>query len=338
MHTLTRKNAARLLLSALLAVLLLCGCRERPLSARKIHRRCASGVALVANKHYFSVRVGAKTVYFNGTDSDGKLLGVTESVDSATKRARTVYGTGFLINGKGDMLTARRVVRPEAGAGAAKADTGAWLAQIRACLEAGAGGSPEDRAKALERLDGMRPGDLIVSCASDVKVAFHDSDTSQSAMQECRVTKVSGINDADLAVIQLKTRKTPRGKYVFHFLSKNRGKRTMFETAVLNLRADDAARRLTAGAPLCMISFGGAPAGGESGGRLAAETVEGGILRVAGDGSISCSFPARAASSGSPVVNMFGDVVCVNVAGAGGEASPGFGVPLGKVKDFLGMD
>ena len=74
-------------------------------------------------------------------------------------------------------------------------------------------------------------------------MAFHKSDTTESDyLKECNITKVSGLDDTDLAVIQLKTKETPKGKYIFHFLDKNRGKRTMFETAMLNLRSEKEAR------------------------------------------------------------------------------------------------
>ena len=97
----------------LLSVAILAGCRERPKSAKSIYRKSASGVVLVANRYYYSMNIGGKFLYFTGINSKGNLLNLTDNVDTVTKNAQTVYGTGFFINKKGDILTNRHIVRPE---------------------------------------------------------------------------------------------------------------------------------------------------------------------------------------------------------------------------------
>lgn len=283
----------------LLSVAILAGCRERPKSAKSIYRKSASGVVLVANRYYYSMNIGGKFLYFTGINSKGNLLNLTDNVDTVTKNAQTVYGTGFFINKKGDILTNRHIVRPEIDQETARVSLEASVTQIkdfmtqaeaqtaeqynnvseklRAFREYASahraapakgdeylflkleelGNSYKSYKKVIAQLDDIRYDKIIINCASNVKVAFHKSDTTESDyLKECNITKVSGLDDTDLAVIQLKTKETPKGKYIFHFLDKNRGKRTMFETAMLNLRSDNEARRLKGGTDLCMIGYG----------------------------------------------------------------------------------
>lgn len=365
----------------LLSVAILAGCRERPKSAKSIYRKSASGVVLVANRYYYSMNIGGKFLYFTGINSKGNLLNLTDNVDTVTKNAQTVYGTGFFINKKGDILTNRHIVRPEIDQETARVSLEASVTQIKDFMTQAEAQTAEQynnvseklrafreyasahRAapakgdeylflkleelsnsyksykKVIAQLDEIRYDKIIINCASNVKVAFHKSDTTESDyLKECNITKVSGLDDTDLAVIQLKTKETPKGKYIFHFLDKNRGKRTMFETAMLNLRSDNEARRLKGGTDLCMIGYGKNANAATDGELLKAGVYEGSILQDPDEHWIRYSLPVMDVSSGSPVLNMFGDVVCVNFANTYGNSTFNFGIPLHKIKRFLGMD
>lgn len=200
-------------------------------------------------------------------------------------------------------------------------------------------GSYDAYAKALASLENVRRGKIIVNCAGNVRVAFHKVDTTKAgAFKECNVTKVSGLDDTDLAVIQLKNRKTPRNRYVFHFLAKNHGMHTMLETFALNLRSDNEGRRLRAGTRLCMVGYDGQPSGLNGEPEVLARSSSGEILEDPGQDKVMYSLPLNDMSSGSPVMNMYGDVVCVNFAETVGDNTFGFGIPLHKIKGFLGIN
>lgn len=193
--------------------------------------------------------------------------------------------------------------------------------------------------KDIDNLEDINGDKLIINCASNVHIAFHKSKTSDAKSRvACNVTKVSGMNNTDLAVIQLKSRRTPRGKYKFHFLGKKRGKRTMLETAISKMRADRQARKLKSGTELCMIGFVQNPDTATQVKTIKAQLSKGVITGQPGENAIAYTFSAAEASNGSPVMNMFGDVVCVNAVKTGGKDTTVYGIPLNHIKEFLGLE
>lgn len=196
-----------------------------------------------------------------------------------------------------------------------------------------------DYRKDIANIENINGDELIINCASNVHITFHKSNTDNIKSRiACNVTKVSGMNNTDLAVIQLKSRRTPRGKYKFHFLSKKRGKRTMLETAISKMRADRQARKLKNGTELCMIGFVQKPDTATQVKTIKAQLSKGVITGEPDENAIAYTFSAAAASSGSPVMNMFGDVVCVNALKASGKDTAVYGIPLNHIKGFLGLN
>lgn len=309
--------------------LLLCGCRERRRSVGELYRRSASGVVFVANRYYYAMNIGRRLLYFSGMDESGNLMNLTDKVDSVTLNARTAFGTGFFIDSRGSILTNRHIVRPDIPRETAAAELRASEMQIRNYLEQ----IGDSSAAKFER---EQLANVIIRCASNVRIALHKSRTGDKNMfKECRVTKVSGLDDTDLAIIQLTSRSTPRRKYIFHFMGKTRGKRTMLETAFSRLRTDKAARTLTAGTKLCMLGYQQQPDTATHGTKLKATVNKGEILFEPDGNNIMYSMPVTETSGGSPVMNMFGDVVCVNFVNINGKDSVNFGIPLEKIKQFL---
>ena len=135
-------------------------------------------------------------------------------------------------------------------------------------------------------------------------------------LNDCNTVAVSKDPDADLALIQLKEKQTPDNCYVF------------------SLKEDD--DELSMDDKLFMIGYNrGLTIARTSEGAIQSQTYTGNVTQK-GDGSkILYSIPSQHGSSGSPVVNKYGEVVAVNFAGWDDTQGFNYGIPLKKVRQFL---
>lgn len=366
---------AVIILSAVISLALctVVSCREKPLSVDEIYKKDASGVVLIVNRYYFSMNIGGSMLYFTGVNADGTLDNLTNNVAEITRRSATLFGTGFFISGDGNILTNRHVARPEINKTLVRRNFQAYISATREYLEGllfetmqeynalmhgygffdGMGYVPSDNSARLEELrqraDQYREAinslysidlsRIAISTSCRVSVAYNGRYSAGGGeLHECEVTKVSGIDDVDLAVVQLKDKKTPENRYVFHFLGRSHGKRTMLETAWRRLRTDEKARQLKVGTKLCMIGFNYGPDLAQTSQGIQAQVTTGDILQTPDNNRLMYSVPVLLGSSGSPVLNMYNDVVAVNFAKAEGTTNFNFGIPVNRIKEFLGID
>lgn len=320
--------------AAVAAVVLLAACKERPMTAREIYRHDASGVALVSNHYYYSMSLAGFVAYFSGIDTAGNFSGLTESRAEAAARPAVRYGAGFLVSREGSLITNRHVVRPEIPDSVAFAAAARWRAQTMARLSAmrGAAKSPEEAELCdarLATLEAADPADVMVSASCQIGAVFAKQKDGKPA--QCRIVQVAGMDDVDLAVVRLADRKACKGRYVFHFPRGSKGKRTLLETYLRRARRDYKGRRLRPGTPLCMIAFDGKlPA--------QARVAEGCVAQGKTAEHLPFSIDAPAVADGSPILNMYGDVVGVCCDPGHGSRATGRAVTAKYAKIFLGLD
>ena len=349
---------------------LLCGvlasCKEKPMGVDEIYRNDASGVVLIMNRYYYAMSVAGTMVYFTGIDEDGNLENLTDDVGEITRNSAVAFGTGFFISRDGNILTNRHVVRPEIDKTVVRTVLAKQLGRIKnlfAALRDAAeeqynqtyyqgiysgmvdDGRLEDLRESFEeydetvgKIENIDLSDIRITTSSRVGIAYNgDNVSSPGDFSECTVTKVSGVDDVDLAVIRLNSKKTPKGRYIFHFQSSTKGKRTQLETYWQRMRRDYKGRKLKAGTQLCMIGFNHGPQLAQTSKGLKSQITAGNILQDPDDDRMMYSIPLLEGSSGSPVLNMYGDVVGVNFAKLQGTTSFNFGIPAKKAKEFLGI-
>ncbi len=202
----------------------------------------------------------------------------------------------------------------------------------------------DGKVKELEDIGFADIDNITITSSCRISIVYNGSngnssgEISSSEMHECTVEKVSGIDDVDLAVIQLNNKKTPKDKYIFHFASGTKGKRTLLETYWQRARRDYKGRKLKPGTQLCLIGFNHGPQLAQTTSGLKAQIATGNILQEPDSRRLMYTIPILEGSSGSPVLNMYGDVVSVNFAKLQGTTSFNFGIPLARVKEFLGIN
>lgn len=366
-------GAAVCLAACMMSVLTLGSCRESARNAEDIYRNDASGVVLIKNSYYYVMSLGGEVVYFTGVDADGNLQNVTESIDEASKNSATAFGTGFFVARDGSILTNRHVVRPQIDDSAVKSGLFRQLNNVRAYyaamhdaaaqqynelyLRRAAGlissgplyGDVDETLRELdtkidryreaaEKIENINVDDVRITSSCRIAVAYGGSEGDlANSFENCNVVKVSGIEDVDLALIRLATKQTPKNRYIFHFAGELKGKRTLLETYWRRLREDKEGRKLRPGTQLCMIGYNHGPQLAQTAKGLKAQISTGNVLQEPDGERLLYSIPLLEGSSGSPVLNMYGDVVGVNYAKTRGTTSFNFGIPADKAKQFLGI-
>ncbi len=358
----------------------LSACKEKPQTADEIYQKDASGVVLIVNRFYYTMRYLGSTVYFTGIDEEGNLENISETAAEATQNAATAFGTGFFISRDGNIMTNRHVVRPEIDQDQIKSvlfkyvqNVKHYFAELRDkaeeeynelyynCIINGSDANYyevnqrlaelkdayeeyDSKVSEIENVSLEELNNVIVTPSCRISIVYNGANCSPSGvipsneMHDCTITKVSGIDDVDLAVIQLNNKKTPKDKYIFHFASGTKGKRTLLETYWQRARRDYKGRKLKPGTQLCMIGFNHGPELAQTTAGLKAQIATGNILQEPDYRRLMYTIPILEGSSGSPVLNMYGDVVGVNFAKLKGTTSFNFGIPLARVKEFLGID
>lgn len=220
-------------------------------SESSIEKEMASGVVLIQNQSYYEVELSnGESLYFAGFDEDGDIVGLTADKDSVS--LSNGFGTGFFVSENGEIVTNAHVVSStrtekdinksiaaviesvkkqvaeqyyalgekleqaqalynEANySDAYSMDDFNRIREYRDAIES----QREEYADTYNGLSDIRPSESEVRYHNRVSIAYNNTFvTSNSDFSSCVVLKVD--HEHDLAVIQLKDKKTPEGKYIF---------------------------------------------------------------------------------------------------------------------------
>ena len=142
----------------------------------------------------------------------------------------------------------------------------------------------------------------------------------------CEIVKISADKDADLALLQLKSHKTPDSAYVFQFAGE--GNEKFFN-------GNDDETKLKIDQQLYMIGYNAGLMLANTQKGISVQMTSGKITQTPDSDRVLYSIPTVQGSSGSPVVDEYGYVVAVNFAKLAGSDNFNFGIPVSRVKDFL---
>lgn len=184
-----------------------------------------------------------------------------------------------------------------------------------------------DAARQLQRasLDNIK-----VSTVSNIGVSYDGEKVTGPSdflvKNPCKVVKVSDKEDTDLALIQLNSKKTPKGAYVFKFAGEGNKKYFNGKTAEEKIKIDQQLYMIGYNAGLMLANT-------EKG--ISVQMTSGRVTQTPDGERITYSIPTVQGSSGSPVIDDKGNVVAVNFAKLMGSDNFNFGIPLEKIKEFL---
>lgn len=334
------------------------------MSDQDIEKTTSSGVVLVQNKSYYEVVLSnGESVFFSSFDNEGDLDGFTVEKDSV--KSVTSYGTGFFVSETGEIATNAHVVSNTISdkdvnksigevisalkklAVYAYSEYEAKLDSAQALYEYANVSSDvsyedfyrirdirdaiknemEEYAEFYNGLDEIRVGDSEIKYHNEVSIAYNDTYvTSEKDFVSCVVTKTDA--EHDLAIVQLKNKKTPEDKYVFVVEEEDPLETYDWKEELTRKVSDDKNDKLF------MSGFNLGP--------QLALTKEG-VKSQFNNGTISqktserlmYSIPALPGSSGSPVLNHQGQLVAINFAGLNGTQNFNYGIRVKFLKELL---
>ena len=326
----------------------------------EIDRTYASGVVLIMNSGYYEVILSnGESVYFSSYDDEDGLQNFTFDKDSIV--TSTSFGTGFFVSTDGKIATNNHVVASNVTDKQVKQQMRSVFQQIKEALaekyneykrydeqliakirqkylynqdysqEYAMSDALEEEMEKIKELynyiSNINPSESEVNYHTSVSVAYNNTYvTSTSDFIPCIVKSTDP--DYDLALIQLKDKKTPSDKYVFDVPSNNPLEEYSATECLCKFFGKDKNVKLT------MIGFNRGP--------LLAFTQEG-IKAQCTSGSISqndsekimYTIPSLHGSSGAPVVNAIGQLVAVNFAGIDVTQSFNYGVKVKHLRNLL---
>jgi len=180
----------------------------------------------------------------------------------------------------------------------------------------------------------MDLSELKVEPVCEVAVAYNNTFvTKVTDLVPCVVTAVSDKENVDLAILQLKTKKTPDDTYIFSVSADDSEK--SFVDKVKGLFASDDSEKLETEQKLYMIGFNAGFTVSNTSQGIKAQITSGAISQITDNDKIMYTVPSLPGSSGSPVVNERGELVAVNFAGMTGTQSFNYGIQLKRVRQFV---
>lgn len=358
-----------------LAAMALCaaGCNSK-MTSDEILDECGSGVVLIVNQYYYKATLPTgKEWFFTGFDQDGDMENWTLDASEIKKNQKLITGTGFFISKDGKILTNRHVAYPQLDMTDTKHSIRSMLNNIKALVrmemnqmsqkfneieaakaecsyidEYGDYCTDDEKLQELnsqqeelrtaydndasiaQQIDDIDISEVKVELVSTVGVAYNNSFvTSLADIKPCVVTAVSDKNQVDLAMIQLKDKTTPSGKHVFDVDQQEE------DGGLLSLFSGKKDKKLSTGQTLYMIGYNAGFNLASTSQGIKAQITSGTISQKSDEYKIMYTIPALPGSSGSPVIDEYGQLAAVNFAGIASTQSFNYGIQLKRVKQFV---
>lgn len=193
---------------------------------------------------------------------------------------------------------------------------------------------------AYDSLSGLTdPSSLKISVFSKIGIAYNDTYVNSRDdffnQNECVVSKVSAKEDVDLALIQLKNKKTPTNAFIFDVRGERQQETSFIERmkSIMDNGIDN--KDLKINQDLYMIGYNAGLAVGVTRQGVKAQMTAGKLTQLPDGQRLLYSIPTVQGSSGSPVIDAFGNFVGVNFAKLNGSDNFNFGIPAKKAILFL---
>jgi hypothetical protein len=171
-----------------------------------------------------------------------------------------------------------------------------------------------------------------VRCVSKIGIAYDDTFINTIddffGRNECVMVKTSSDEKMDLAMIQLKDKKTPEGKHVFLL------NREVEQFNISDIFKKKHSEEMQIDQQLYMIGYNAGLVLASTKQGIKVQMTSGKVTQLPDGQRLMYSIPAIKGSSGSPVLNEWGEVVAVNFAGFGTTGDFNFGIPIEQVRKF----
>ena len=179
--------------------------------------------------------------------------------------------------------------------------------------------------------------ELKVEPVCEIGIAYNNTFVTKiSDFIPCVATSVSNRENVDLAMLQLKNKQSPEGKFIFA-VSEEDEEQGLIDK-VKGIFASSDKDELQTEQKLYMIGFNAGFSLSNTSQGIKAQITSGTISQKPDNDKIMYTIPSLPGSSGSPVVNEYGKLVAVNFAGVTGTQSFNYGIQVKRVRQFVNND
>ena len=179
--------------------------------------------------------------------------------------------------------------------------------------------------------------ELKVEPVCEIGIAYNNTFVTKiSDFIPCVVTSVSNKENVDLAMLQLKNKQSPEGKFIFVVSEEDEEQGLIDKVKDIFTSSDK--DELQTEQKLYMIGFNAGFSLSNTSQGIKAQITSGTISQKPDNDKIMYTIPSLPGSSGSPVVNEYGKLVAVNFAGVTGTQSFNYGIQVKRVRQFVNND
>ncbi|MBQ5827082.1 MAG: trypsin-like peptidase domain-containing protein [Bacteroidaceae bacterium] len=334
--------------------------KQKPLTLQNIEAKHTSGVVLIKNTYYYTITFdGGATFYFTGIKEDGTPENLTLDLDEITPN--TIFGTGFFITKDGMIATNSHVITPMVDVESVRStiveaigylanectkevnDLNEQLGMLRlAILATDDYYEEQELSEKYEELQeerdeyqefinnaqSLRGKECKYGMTQDIGIAYNDTHVS-STSDFVGCVELKDNPEKDLAIIQLKSKVTPEGKYVFKVPETNNA------TNSKNKEDLEDEETSTTGKGLHMIGFNLGPNLALTEQGIKAQITSGEISQDTDATQIMYTIPSLPGSSGSPVIDRYGKLVAINHAGISSTQNFNYGIKAIHLRKML---
>lgn len=317
---------------------------NQPPEPTELYNKYRNSVVLIQNSYYFKTTLDNGFEFFYTMDGDEPVFYKNEQ--EAIENAGISYGTGFFISSKGEIATNRHVVYPNKSTTYIADKINDYLNELRREIKKLINDEERETGKLADyyneyydyldfekkskiREDYASKKNKIVelekylgeidfnpnNTSTELKriflgVAFDDTHvTSFNDFSECVAIKKSDVEDIDLAIIQLKNKTTPANVNQYFKVEDIKSK-------TLNLNDE-----------VFMIGFNQGIILANTKNGIKSQFTQGTITQDPDMHRILYSIPTLPGSSGSPIIDKWGNLVAINFAKTSDFQGFSFGIP-----------
>ncbi|WP_242203229.1 trypsin-like peptidase domain-containing protein [Aestuariivivens insulae] len=329
----------------LLLTIITIGCKKNPPEPTELYNKYRNSVALIQNSYYFKTSLDNDFEFFYTIEDNEPVFYETE--EEAIENAGISFGTGFFISENGELATNRHVVYPSNEDILVGEQINEYLNDLKYKIKKAINEKQTEQSKLvdlwneyyeyldydkktqikdeysnkkndvleleelLEKLD-FNPSNTITELKRVFLGIAYDNThvTSLNDFKECVAIKKADDEKVDLAIIQLKDKTTPQRI-----------------TNVFSLNNQKDTEKLKLNDNVYMIGFNQGIYLAKTDNGIKSQFTQGTITQDPDMNRILYSIPTLPGSSGSPIIDKWGNLVAINFAKTIDYQGFSFGVP-----------